>query len=136
MKNIDNTPLHKKLGIKEGFTVKIINEPDNYLNSLNGIRETIYFRKVLNDRIDLIHLFTRSKKELIVEFPGLKKFIKITGALWVSWPEKSSQHISDLNESIVREIGLANGLIDTQICSIDDNWTAIKFVYPTKDGIK
>jgi hypothetical protein len=136
MKNVNDTPLHKKLDIKEGFEVKLINEPDNFLTSLNGIRETVHFQKILIEPIDMIHLFTRSKKELWVEFPVLKNFIKTNGMLWVSWPMKSSNYVSDLDENVVREIGLLNGLVDTKVCSIDETWSALKFVYSTKDNEK
>lgn len=131
MENIDGVPLHKKLGIKEGFEVKLINETDDFLESLNGIRNSVHFTKILNKPVDMIHLFTRSKKELIIEFSGLKNFIKETGTLWVSWPKKTSSYVSDLDENVVRNIGLVNGLVDTKVCSIDKNWSALKFIKPS-----
>jgi hypothetical protein len=33
-----------------------------------------------------------------------------------------------LNENIVREIGLAKGLVDIKVCAIDDVWSGLKFV--------
>lgn len=122
-----NIPLHIKLGIEEGFQIKLINEPDNFINLFNGVLDKIHLHKKLYEPVDLIHLFTRSKKELLVEFPFLKKYIKENGAFWVSWPRKSSAHISDLDYFAVREIGLSNGLIDISACSIDENWNALKF---------
>lgn len=136
MEKIEVIPLHKKLGIKEGSEVKLINEPDDFLESLNGIRNSVHFTKILNKPVDMIHLFTRSKKELIIEFSGLKNFIKETGALWVSWPKKRSGYVSDLDENVVRNIGLINGLVDTKVCSIDKNWSALKFVFRTTDRSK
>ena len=136
MEHLNDTPLHKKLGIEDGFKIKLINEPDNYINSLNGIREKIHFQKILNEPIDIIHLFTRSKKELLVEFTGLKHFIKKNGMLWVSWQKKSSGYVSDLDENVIREIGMMNGMIDTKTCSIDENWSALKFVYPIEESSK
>lgn len=136
MEHLNDTPLHQKLEIEEGFEVKLINEPEGFLNSLNGIREKVHFKKILNEPIDLIHLFTRSKKELLVEFTGLKHFIKKNGKFWVSWQKKSSSYVSDLDEDVIREIGMMNGLIDTKTCSIDENWSALKFVYPTEESSK
>ena len=133
MENINKRSLHQKLGMKEGFEVKLINEPDDYLELLNGIASQIHFHNKLKKPVDVIHLFTRSKKELSIEFPFLKNFIRANGMFWVSWPKKNSTYASDLNENIIREIGLMNGLVDTKVCSIDDNWSALKFVYRTKD---
>jgi len=133
MENINTQPLHRKLGIKEGFEIKLINEPDNYIELLNGIASQIHFQNKLKNPVDVIHLFTKSKKELLIEFPFLKNFIRTNGMFWVSWPKKTSTYVSDLNENIIREIGLMNGLVDTKVCSIDDSWSALKFVYRTKD---
>lgn len=128
--NIANEiPLHKKLGIKEGYQIKLINEPDNFIDSFNGIYDKIHLHKILKEPVDLIHLFTRSKKELMVEFPTLKNYLKENGAFWVSWQKRNSNHISDLDNNVVRKIGLMNGLVDTKVCSIDENWSALKFVY-------
>jgi len=40
---------------------------------------------------------------------------------------------TDLNENIVREIGLKNGLVDIKICAVDETWSGLKFVYRLKD---
>src|SRR5438094_1370532 len=53
--------------------------------------------------------------------------------LWVSWPKKTSGVQTDLTENIVRDIGLAAGLVDVKVCAIDDVWSGLKFVYRVKD---
>ncbi|MFA7227643.1 MAG: hypothetical protein WC061_01305 [Melioribacteraceae bacterium] len=129
MNKFEDMPLYQKLGIKEGFQIKLINEPDDLRESFNGSNNRIYFHKRLKEPVDLIHLFTRSKKELLVELPALKKYLKENGVLWVSWPERNSCYASDLNESVIREIGGNNGLTGMEICSIDENWSALKFIF-------
>jgi hypothetical protein len=136
METTNEKPLHKKLGIKEGFQIKLINEPDNFIDSFNEVYNQIHFHKKLKEPVDLIHLFTRSRKELMVEFPALINYLKENGALWVSWPKRNSNHISDLNHNIVREIGLMNGLIDAKICSVDENWSALKFIFRTQGKMR
>jgi len=133
MKNINNKSLHQKLGIKEGFEVKLINEPDNYIELLNGIASQIHFHNKLKEPVDVIHLFTKSKNELLIEFPFLKDFIRTNGMLWISWPKRNSKYVSDLSENIIREIGLTNGLVDTKVCSVDDDWSALKFIHRAKE---
>jgi hypothetical protein len=56
--------------------------------------------------------------------------------LWVSWPKKSSGVSSDLSENIVREIGLAAGLVDVKVCAVSEVWSGLKFVYRLKDRAK
>jgi hypothetical protein len=40
---------------------------------------------------------------------------------------------TDVNENLVREVGLAAGLVDVKICAVDDVWSGLKFVYRLKD---
>jgi hypothetical protein len=47
--------------------------------------------------------------------------------LWIIWPKKTSSLASDLSQPIVRETGLAAGLVDYKVCSVDETWTGLKF---------
>jgi hypothetical protein len=55
--------------------------------------------------------------------------------LWVSWPKGSSDVTTDLTENAVREIGLANGLVDVKVCAVDETWSGLKFVRRVKDRV-
>jgi hypothetical protein len=50
-----------------------------------------------------------------------------SAALWIAWPKKASMLRTDLTQQIVRETGLAAGLVDYKICSIDETWSALLF---------
>lgn len=77
--------------------------------------------------------FVSNKTGLEEIFPKLKKTLKKEGSLWIGWPKKASKMSTDLNENIVQEIGLKNGLVDIKVISVDENWSALKFVYRLKD---
>ena len=117
---------NKRFGIKNGYTIKLINEPEEYSEVIALLDKPVKLQKKLHEPVDLIHLFTKSKKELSVEMPCLRKYIKDNGAIWISWPKKSSNFICDLDTLTVREIAVQNGLSDTDICSFDDAWFAMK----------
>ena len=53
--------------------------------------------------------------------------------IWVSWPKKSSGVATDLTDVVVRETGLASGLIDVKVCAVDAVWSGLKFVIPVKE---
>ena len=53
--------------------------------------------------------------------------------LWVSWPKKTSGVPTDLNENVVREIGLEAGLVDVKVCAVTEIWSGLKFVIRLKD---
>ncbi len=84
--------------------------------------------------MEFIQFFTKSKRELENMFPRLKVKLAQKGMLWISWPEGSSKVESDLNENLVIEIGLKNGLVDVKVAAIDETWSGLKFVYRLKDG--
>ncbi len=53
--------------------------------------------------------------------------------LWISWIKKSTKIPTDLDENVVREIGLAHGLVDVKVAAVDPIWSALKFVRRLKD---
>ncbi len=127
------TPLVKKLGIKLGFKIHFANPPDNLQSLLGELPEKTTTVVELNGPVDYIHLFTISKDELQTQFPILKAALAQSGLLWISWPKKASKVTTNLNENIVRDIGLQNGLVDVKVCAVDEIWSGLKFVYRLKD---
>ena len=83
--------------------------------------------------LDFVHFFTMTRSQLEEEFPKLKKRLTQRGMLWISWPKHSSAIETDLSESLVREIGLDNRLVDVKIASIDETWSGLKFVRRVRD---
>lgn len=77
--------------------------------------------------------FVSSKTELEDIFPKLKDVLKKDGILWIGWPKKTSKIDSDLDENIVMKEGLKNRLVDVKVIAVDENWSALKFVYRLKD---
>ena len=131
------TPLAKKLGIKESFNIKVINQPDYYLDLFSDLPASakIIYGSVANDdeKKNLIHYFTKESGELGKSIVKLKSEIKQDGIIWVSWPKKSSKVPTDITEDVVREIALKNGLVDIKVCAIDEIWSGLKLVIPVKD---
>ncbi|MCH8021541.1 DUF3052 domain-containing protein [candidate division KSB1 bacterium] len=127
------TPLVKKLGIKLGFKIHFANPPDNLQSLLGELPEKTTTIVELNGPVDYIHFFTKSKDELQTQFPILKAALAQNGLLWISWPKKASKVTTDLNENIVRGVGLQNGLVDVKVCAVDEIWSGLKFVYRLKD---
>ena len=80
---------------------------------------------------DLIIWFTKSSKDLEPRIRQLgNKAGK--GGLWVVWPKKTSGVKTDLTQADVRRIGLASGLVDYKVCSVDATWTGLRFTVRKK----
>jgi hypothetical protein len=126
------TPLLKKLGIKPGYKMIIISQPASYWEWLSPLPEGTII-KPTSDEVDFIHLFVKEKKVFEKEFVKNKKRLKKDGMFWISWPKKSSKVLSDLDEKIIREFGLKNGLVDVKVCAVDETWSGLKFMFRLKD---
>lgn len=83
--------------------------------------------------LDFAMVFTKSKAELTRDFRRIGKRLAPAGMMWVSWPKKSSAVATDVDENIVREIGLAAGLVDVKVCAVTEVWSGLKFVRRVKD---
>lgn len=125
--------LVKKLGIKEGMTVLLFNPPTDYFSLLDDLPEGIDFARERSEKVDFIHFFALTEHELAREFPKLKRALEPNGQLWISWPKGASTIKTDLNENVIREIGLENGLVDVKVIAVDNDWSGLKFVYRLKD---
>ena len=128
------TPLLKKLGIKAGFHCIIFNEPVEYWKWLSPLPEEVKVKtKAERESLDFTHLFVKEKKIFEKEFIKHKAFLKKDGMMWISWPKKSSKVATDLDENIIRDFGLENGLVDVKVCAVDETWSGLKFVFRVKD---
>ena len=128
------TPLVKKLGIKPGFKILPVHQPDYYFNLLEGLPEDVEnIDYGSNQLADFIHLFVKEQKILLYELPKLKKKLTKNGMLWISWPKKSSKVPTEVDETLVRNSGLNAGLVDIKICAVDEIWSGLTFVYRVKD---
>lgn len=126
-------PLVEKLGIKGGAKIALINTPTNYLNLLGYLPEDIDLHREIVEECDFIHFFTKERNELESHFEALKQALVSNGMLWISWPKRTSKIPTDLDENIIRNIALANGLVDVKVCAVDEIWSGLKLVYRLKD---
>jgi len=126
--------LVEKLGIKDGFAIAILGAPKNYAATLGKLPSAVKQTSKIKGPLDLVQFFCSKRTRLEEEFPTLKGALSQSGMLWVSWPKGSSGVPTDLTENVVRDIGLANGLVDVKVCAVDETWSGLKFVFRLKDG--
>lgn len=125
--------LPEKLGIKPGFRFCILNPPAGYNATLGELPLGVQRLAKPREPLDFIQFFTKQRSELERVFPDLKKELAETGMLWISWPKAASKIPTDVNEKVVREIGLKNQMVDIKVCAVDAVWSGLKFVYRLED---
>ncbi len=106
--------------------IALVGAPDGFENTLGTLPEDAMVRRGARGRPDLAIWFVRSRKELDGRIERMKAF-EWRGALWIVWPKKTSGVASDLSQKIVRETGLAAGIVDYKVCSVDGTWSGLKF---------
>ncbi len=128
-----STPLAKKLGIKPGFIIKLVNAPDNYFDLFTDLPADLNFIEDDSTKKDLVHFFTKKEDEFINILPLLKNQIRPNGIIWASWPKKASKIITDITEDTIRNYAIKIGLVDIKVCAVDEIWSGLKLVIPVKD---
>lgn len=122
-----------KLGIKKLDKITFINHPSGYQKTLGPLPKGVLIGLIEEGSFDFIQIFTKDQEELQTIFPILKKNIKQSGMIWVSWPKKTAQIKTDLDENKIRKIGLHHGMVDMKVAAIDEIWSGLKFVFRLKD---
>lgn len=127
------TPLSKKLGIKEGTQIGLVGAPRGFEEKLGKLPAGAAAKRGLRTAPDLLLWFVKSRAEVTA---GVMEMGKAAGAggLWMIWPKKTSGVKTSLTQQIVREIGLASGLVDYKVCSVDETWTGLRFTRRAKKG--
>ena len=110
-----------------------LHAPENYRQLLGNLPQGAFLEDKVHEDAAFIHYFTKDKRNLAKDFLRLKKALLPNGALWISWPKGASKVPTDLNENLIRAIGLRCGLVDVKVAAVDETWSGIKFVFRLKD---
>ena len=128
MPSYSGTPLPKKLGIKPGSRVLVVNPPTHYRALVSPLPEGAMILSSFEDAVDLVHLFTTKKRELARFLKTSLKKMRRDAAIWISWPKKASNIPTDITQDTIREVALPLGLVDIKVCAVDDVWSGLKLV--------
>ena len=128
------TPLVRKLGIKPDSRLGLIGAPDGFDDTLGelplGVRVV---RRLGGPMFDVIVAFFDRRSELERRLVTLVGALDYAGGLWLAWPKRASGVPTDLTDNVVRDLGLAIGLVDNKICAIDQVWSGMRLVYRLRD---
>ena len=128
------TPLPTKLGIKPGSRVLLMGAPEQFAEDILGPLPGVELhRRAGRSAYDVVLAFTPDLRALQQRFGPARDRLTTAGGLWVAWPKRSSGLATDLDENVVRDFGLATGLVDNKVCAIDATWSGLRFVVRLKD---
>ena len=130
MVGYSGTPLPRKLGIKQGHRVALLGAPDGFRLDIEETPRTSLRGR---GQFSVILAFFDRAAAMRRRLPALAGRLEQTGGLWIAWPKKASNRPTDLSFDVVRDAGLALGLVDNKICAVDETWSGLRFVVRTKD---
>ena len=119
------TPLVTKLGIKSGMRVALSGAPRGFRRELVGLPRDVRLSVQIAAQPDLIIWFVQSRRTVEGMMPEMAT--RMGAGLWVAWPKKASGVHTDVTEDLIRNAGLANGLVDYKVCAISPIWSGLKF---------
>lgn len=128
MAGYSGTPLVRKLGIKPGHRLLLSGEPGGF--ALEDLPDGV---TPAREEADVILAFFTRRDELAREMPALRERMDPAAGLWIAWPKRAAKVETDLTEDVVRELALANTLVDNKVCAIDATWSGLRLVIRLRD---
>lgn len=134
---ISQSSLKQKLGFKVDMNVATWNLPSHYNEITENILiECVQFdleNKIEEESLDLVHIFGTDIEEIAEIFFKSIYLMKPKGAIWVSWLKGTSELKKELNstitDNILKDVIYPCGWIATKVCSVDSNWSGLKFMF-------
>ena len=124
------TPLPKKLGIKPGHRLLLLSAPEQFELDLP---EDVKVGRAARGKADVIVSFHTDRADLARRMPKLRNVMEPAAGLWIAWPKRASKVPTDLTEDVVRELALANALVDNKVAALDEKWSGLRLVIRLKD---
>ena len=125
------TPLPRKLGIVPGSRVLLVGASPEF--GLGPLPAVDVHRRADRSPYDVVLAFAPDLRALQARFGTARDRLTTAGGLWIAWPKRSSGLATDLDENVVRDFGLATGLVDNKVCAIDPTWSGLRFVVRLHD---
>jgi hypothetical protein len=128
-RDFSTTPLLKKLGIRANMEIAVIASPDGFEDLLGDLPENSSLVTRLSAKTGLALCFVRSPKDLAGTLDLLTLRLPKQASVWIVHPKRAGKYQVDFNQNDVRDHSLAVGLVDYKVCSIDNDWSALKFAW-------
>ena len=122
------TPLPRKLGMKEGSRVAVLDAPNDFTDTLGTLPDGVTVRERLRGPLDVIVCFVVRRADLERRIDRLQAALDPAGRLWIAWPKRASKVETDMTEDVVRDVALPLGLVDNKVAAIDETWSGLQLV--------
>jgi hypothetical protein len=118
-------PLVEKLGVKPDSVLVLVDAPLRAEDLLAPLPEGVKLRRGNRGRREMTLWFVAARTDFERRFSSVKEAVG-EGTLWMAWPKRASGVRTDLTEDVIRDRALANGMVDTKVCAIDETWSGLR----------
>ncbi len=126
--------LVRKLLIKAGYRVGLVNPPAGYLDRLHPLPDGASVVRSTGATVDVLQVFVRDAADLRKLDPKVFQRVKPDGVLWVCYPKGGTKAGTDLNRDVLWKAMEKNRLVGVTLVAIDDTWSAMRFRSPDRVG--
>lgn len=116
--------LRKKLGIRPDTAVALVAPPDGFAARIGVVAPL-----GLDSHPEVVVAFFEERACLEALSDRLVASVYPAGALYFAWLKRSSGEETDLSDTVVRHVLTERGVVDTKVCSLDERWSALKFIW-------
>jgi Protein of unknown function (DUF3052) len=124
MAGTSGTPLPKRLGIKSGQLVTLLNVPLAFARSLD-LQPDVRWSHQLRMAVDLVVLYADGLDDVERRIGGITGRLHPDGSVWVVWPKRRA---NGLDEDLIRSIALAAGMTASKVCTLGAAWVGVRLV--------
>ena len=121
------TPLAKKLGLKEGMRIWAPGMPQSVKDEIAESAAVAYVARP-SKGLAAAHIFATRKSDLTTKLETLRGALAQDGQVWASWPKKAAKVETNITEDVIRAIALPMGFVDVKVCAVDAVWSGLKLV--------
>ena len=125
--------LTRKLGIRPGGRFAFSNPPVRFSDDLGPLPDGAAELTLSDDNLDCIVLFVVSRTDLVDSLEQAVRVLAADGSLWVAWPKLLSGYATDVSAEATQAAGMRHHLLDTRRLSVNDGWTAMRFIVRLDD---
>lgn len=118
--------LAQKLGLAPRERIAVVSAPPGFADLLGPPPEGAVLTATADASARRFIWFVRSRRDLQSALGRLAGLVT-TQVAWLAWPKAASGVRTDITGRDVREAGLAAGLVDFKVCSIDPTWSGLAF---------
>ena len=118
-------PLAKKLLIRPGSRIALVNAPPGYAGRLAPLPDGAEVVD-LQPGLDVVQVFARDRADL-ERAAGALGSVRDGGLLWVCYPKGGTKAGTDLNRDVLWEELARSGLTGVTLVAVDETWSAMRF---------